>query len=486
MTYQFPLNIDASYLSLPDVFYQLVKPETPSAPQLLLYNDELGKEIGLPYKEAYSDEIKKILSGQSLPSSLKTFAQAYAGHQFGHFNMLGDGRAIMIGEHLTPDQKRIDLQLKGAGRTTYSRRGDGKATLSAMLREYLISEAMYHLNIPTSRSLAVVLTGETVMRQRPERGAVLTRIASSHIRVGTFEFAYQQQDLKNLKQLADYTITRHFPSLKATENPYLSLIKAVINLQIDLVTNWMRVGFIHGVLNTDNISIAGETIDYGPCAFMNRYDPKTVFSSIDTQGRYAFGNQAKIMHWNLTCFAGAMLPLVHENEKIAIDQVQQLLNTFPEKLDATWSTMMASKLGFTHANQTTDKLAKDLLKWMLDHQADYTNTFLDLQSSSFPKGKQYDNDAFKNIHASWLASLEKENSSLEVAQHNMKKINPSFIPRNHLVEKALSHASEELNFDLFNELIAAYKAPYDYDEKFIHLTVPPADDDKGYQTFCGT
>lgn len=479
-------NFQASYIKLPEELFEHVHPSRVPQQQLMVYNNPLALELGFPFRENHTKEIADLLSGNSLPKELTPYAQAYAGHQFGYFNKLGDGRAILLGEVLTKNKKRVDIQLKGAGRTPFSRNGDGKATLSSMLREYLISEAMYALNIPTSRSLAVVCTGETVRREKPHRGAILTRVASSHIRVGTFEYAYQMKDHDVLKKLADYTIDRHYPELHATENPYLSLLEKVIDQQIDLVVNWMRVGFIHGVMNTDNVTISGETIDYGPCAFMNTYNPKTVFSSIDTQGRYAFGNQPKITHWNMTCLAGALLPLLHENEKIAIDQAQQLLDTFPKKYEHKWTTMFCSKLGLNPISSENKQLINDLLDWMEQKQADYTNTFVDLQSSPFPTEAIYQDTLFKTWHSNWLNQIKQENKTLEEAQHTMKKVNPSLIPRNYWVEKSLEKAAEDLDFDLFNSLLEATTNPYTIKEGHLQFTIPPHDDDLGYQTFCGT
>ena len=323
-------KFDNTYQKLPNIMLSKINPEKIAEPKLIIKNDDVSKLLGLNFIGYNDNELALLFSGNNLPEGTETIAQAYAGHQFGHFNILGDGRALILGEHITPKNKRYDLQFKGSGKTPYSRNGDGKAALGPMLREYIISEAMFRLNIPTSRSLAVVITGEKIIREKELPGAILTRVAESHIRVGTFQFVAFQQDLKSLKILLDYTINRHYKELEKSLSPALSLLKTVMTKQIDLIINWMRVGFIHGVMNTDNMTISGETIDYGPCAFMDIYNPKTVFSSIDYNGRYAFNNQPIIAQWNLLRFAECLLPFIDEDLSKAIKIAEETINEFSE------------------------------------------------------------------------------------------------------------------------------------------------------------
>ena len=340
-------RLESTYAELPPVFFNKLSPTPVSQPSLVIFNDKLTDEIGLNLSTMDEKDRIKLLSGNLIPDGVEPFAQAYAGHQFGNFTMLGDGRAIVLGEHITPSGGRFDIQLKGSGRTPYSRGGDGRAALGPMLREYIISEAMHSLGIPTTRSLAVVTTGERVFREDELTGAILTRVASSHIRVGTFEFAAIQQDKAITRALLDYLIHRHFPEIREDENSALSLLNAVIQQQADLITHWMRVGFIHGVMNTDNMALSGETIDYGPCAFMDRFAPDTVFSSIDHRGRYAYANQPHIAQWNIARLAEAILPLIHEKREKAIEMAEDSLNAFESIYKNKWLIMMCSKLGLS-------------------------------------------------------------------------------------------------------------------------------------------
>lgn len=481
-------NFDNTYTKLPAKLYSLVNPVPVAMPRTLLFNTLLAEEIGLTMETKDTNEIAAYLSGNKLLADAKPIAQAYAGHQFGHFTMLGDGRAILLGEHITPTNKRLDIQLKGAGQTPYSRRGDGRATLRAMLREYIISEAMYGLKIPTSRSLAVIGSGEKVYREEINEGAILTRIAASHIRVGTFEYVSQFLTNEELQIFTDYVIDRHYPALKEKENKALELLRAVMDKQTDLIVNWMRVGFIHGVMNTDNMSIAGETFDYGPCAFMNAYDPKTVFSAIDTNGRYAYANQPKIALWNLSCFAETLLPLLHTDMPEAIKMAEELLNTFATNYQQKWTAMMGNKLGFNTvaANENEQQLISELFNWMEDNKADYTNTFLTIQSDMLnPKGI-YNQSPFLNWYAKWKKLLEEKGISLENAQQIMLENNPYFIPRNHLVEQALDNACYKHDFTLFNQLVEATSTAYTNNIEWAALQNPPESGDQYYQTHCGT
>ena len=340
-------NFNNSYIKLLDRLFSKQLPATVPTPRMVYFNDELADTLDLDFSAVSENDKAQLFSGNILPTGAAPIAQAYAGHQFGHFTMLGDGRAILLGEHLTPNNKLFDIQLKGAGQTAYSRRGDGKATLRSMLREFLISEAMHHLGIPTSRSLAVVNTGEKVYREEVHEGAVLTRVMSSHIRVGTFEYISNFLDVATLQEFTNYVIKRHYPELAENANPPLALLKAVMNKQIDLVINWLKVGFIHGVMNTDNMSIAGETFDYGPCAFMNNYHPDTDFSSIDVQGRYAFGKQPGIVQWNLVCLAETLIPLIDKDADKAVKMAQKVINSFPAIYQEKWWQMNGLKLGLT-------------------------------------------------------------------------------------------------------------------------------------------
>ena len=456
-------NLENSYAELPKIFYSKVAPTPVENPQLIILNENLANELGLNFSTLLEDERAELFSGNILPKNSAPIAQAYAGHQYGGFVILGDGRAILLGEHLTRDKKRVDIQLKGSGKTPYSRRGDGRAALAPMLREYVISEAMHALGIPTTRSLAVVATGEDVYRENLLPGAILTRVASSHIRVGTFQFAAAMGSKNDVEKLIEYTIARHFPQ---KENA-LELLKITIEHQADLIVNWMRVGFIHGVMNSDNMSICGETIDYGPCAFIDEYDPATVFSSIDSRGRYAFANQANVAQWNLARFAETLLPFL--SREVAENEIENFRAIYQEK----YLAMMRKKLGLFGAEEGDEKLIQDLLDWMQKSRADYTNTFRNLSSL---KG-----DWQKN----WRARLAKNNQSFDSSQRLMDENNPAIIPRNHKVEEALQAANEG-DFKLFYDLLTALKNPYESSANKKSYQLPPSEFEKVTQTFCGT
>ncbi len=434
-----------------------------------------------------SDEaLAEQLSGNSLADGSTPIAQAYAGHQFGHFNMLGDGRAHLLGEHTTPNGITLDVQLKGSGRTPYSRRGDGRASLSAMLREYVMSEAMEALHIPTTRSLAVVATGEPIYRETALPGAILTRVAASHIRVGTFQYAATLQDKEVLQALADYTIARHYPELEHTDQPYRRLLEMVMERQITLVTHWLRVGFIHGVMNTDNMAISGETIDYGPCAFMDTYDPQTVFSSIDHQGRYAYGNQPHIAKWNLARLAEALLPLLHDEVDQAASLAENLLDTFNTRFETAWLGMMRGKLGMSGEDKSDASIVGGFLKWMQRHEADYTNSFRAIMSEDVPSGDIYRSDEFIQWHQTWKARLQQHAPSTNAATGLMQTHNPARIPRNHQVEHALEAAQEQEDMAPLHALLDALAEPYHEDTVYAKYTTPPTPQERVYQTFCGT
>jgi uncharacterized protein YdiU (UPF0061 family) len=484
-------HFDNSYVRLPEIMFSKQKPALVKAPQLVLLNGALAESLGLDFTMLSEKEKAELFSGNSLPIGADPIAQAYAGHQFGYFTLLGDGRAIVLGEHLAPDNQRVDLQLKGSGRTPYSRQGDGLAALGPMLREYLISEAMHALGIPTTRSLAVVTTGENVIRKTVLPGAVLTRVAASHIRVGTFEYIAMQNDKQLLKTLVTYTIERHYPALKVAKNPTLELLQAVMERQITLMIHWMRVGFIHGVMNTDNMAISGESIDYGPCAFMNAYDLKTVFSSIDYHGRYAFGNQPKIAQWNLTRFAETLLPLFHENQEEAIQMATDVLNCFAPLYHDQWLNMMRKKLGIFGEESEDEGLINDLLHWMQKNQMDYTNTFQLLQSSLLSDESIFQDEfadkTFQIWHQRWLARLSRHAQPLKSSVEQMQLMNPLVIPRNHKVEEVLKAASLEQNLEPFLRLLEILSTPYKNSHPDIsRYQMPPEAGDEDYRTFCGT
>jgi uncharacterized protein YdiU (UPF0061 family) len=478
-------KFDNSYLQLPAVLYQRQQPSKVKNPNLVLLNHRLAKTLGLN-SQALEKESVNFLSGNAVYSTSEPIAEAYAGHQFGGFNILGDGRAILLGEHITPENIRFDIQLKGSGRTAYSRSGDGRAALGPMLREYIISEAMSALGIPTTRSLAVVNTGETVFRDDAYPGAILTRVASSHIRVGTFQFAAAVHDDQILKTLANYTISRHFPEIAQADDKYLQLLQKVIDLQASLIAKWMHVGFIHGVMNTDNMSICGETIDYGPCAFMNNYDAATVFSSIDTQGRYAFGNQAKIAHWNLCRFAEALLPLIDNDQQQAITSATEQLERFPTTFLDYWLAGMREKLGLFNQEAADLQLSEDLLMYMQKNNADYTNTFRALGKDAIKALQIYQDPGFRSWIALWEARLARQMQTSDQTTALMDKTNPTIIPRNHLVEEALAAAVDHNDIKLVEQLLAVTATPYTPAADVRYMQSPQPGFDTHYKTFCGT
>lgn len=445
--------------------------------------------MGLDFAEIEKEAQAAMFSGNAMPVGAEPLAQAYAGHQYGNFTMLGDGRAVVWGEHITPDGRRLDIQFKGSGPTSYSRGGDGRAVLGPMLREYIISEAMYGLGIPTTRSLAVVTTGEAVWREVSLPGAILTRVANSHIRVGTFEYAAAHQDKVLTKTLLDYTIERHYPTLVRAGNSVMAFLQAVMERQADLIVEWMRVGFIHGVMNTDNMALSGETIDYGPCAFMDAYHPRCVFSSIDLRGRYAFANQSNIVQWNLARLGEALLPLVCDNMDRAVEMVEEVIGGFPALFRQKWLAMMRSKLGLFGEEPDDEKLATDLLEWMQHVDADYTSTFLDLSAKCSPVEWGNDEGEFKGWHQRWQARRDKNLASPDASFAMMRNSNPAVIPRNHKVEQALAAATVG-DIKPLDDLLDVLKEPYsEHHNKGPGLgpyQVPPSVDERVHQTFCGT
>ena len=477
-------NFDNSYSKLPDSFKENVKPIRVKNPELIILNKSLASDLDLDFSHTNKAELSELFSGNKLPKDSNSIAQAYAGHQFGHFTMLGDGRAVLIGEHLSQNKERFDIQFKGSGKTAFSRNGDGRAALGPMLREYIISESMNSLNVPTTRSLAVVKTGEDVIREVPLTGAILTRIASSHLRVGTFQYIAARNKKDELKILLNYVIKRHFPKILNSKNKSLELLKIVLEKQVDLVINWMRVGFIHGVMNTDNMSISGETIDYGPCAFMDYYDPKTVFSSIDKMGRYAYCNQPIITKWNLARFAESLIPLIDINQDKAIKAATEIINSFEKKYEEKWLNMMRDKLGLSGKDEKDKFLIVDLLTWMHKKKIDYTNTFCYLMGEKIEENKSYEDKDFKNWVLRWKERLKTDNNSSKKYLKLMKSVNPLIIPRNHKVEEVLNAAYQN-DFKPFYKLLEILNNPYIKNKNIIEYQSPSTTKEK-YQTFCGT
>ena len=476
-------HFDNTYSKLSNTFKEDIKPTPVHDPELVILNKELAKDLNLDFSKIDNKNLSKLFSGNSLPENANPIAQAYAGHQFGHFTMLGDGRAVLLGEHLVDQKDRFDIQFKGSGRTSFSRGGDGRAVLGAMLREYIISEAINALKIPTTRSLAVVKTGEKIVRENLLPGAILTRVASSHIRVGTFQYIAAKQNIDDLNILVDYTINRHYPEIKLSENKALDLLNLVMERQCQLVVDWMRVGFIHGVMNTDNTAISGETIDYGPCAFMDNYNPKTVFSSIDKMGRYSFANQAPIIKWNLSRFAECLIPLIDKNEDTAIKIATEIIDNFEKIYEVKWLNMMRDKLGLFGEDTNDKELINTLLSWMENNKADYTNTFCYLMNIRINNSEIYNDKSFINWLDVWKKRSLMNNGSKEKQLDIMRNVNPSVIPRNHKVEEALTSANDD-DLKVMNKLLSVLDKPYG-DQKDIEKYQSPSDNKK-YQTFCGT
>ena len=478
-------NFENTYTNLPKCFFTEQEIKEVSLPDLVIFNDKLAKshDINIPLNN--KNESAKILSGNFNDRNMNTFAQAYAGHQFGHFTNLGDGRAIMLGEHLDKGGKRFDVQLKGSGITPYSRNGDGKAALGPMLREYIISEAIHYLNIPTTRSLSVIKTGEDVFREKKLQGSILTRIASSHIRVGTFQYAAAQQDIKILKSLFDYTVERHYSDIKNSGDIYIELLKEFSLKQINLITNWMRVGFIHGVMNTDNMTLSGETIDYGPCAFMNNYDPKTKFSSIDHMGRYSYKNQPIIAQWNIARFAETLLPLISSDLNEAIKNAEDVVKSIPEIYKTSWLNMMRKKLGLVDKENEDENIINSLLLWMESNDADFTNTFVDLINERNLDHAIYKSQEFKNWFKIYKKRKLSQNFSKSKSFRLMKESNPLVIPRNNIVEDVLESADQG-DLSPLKKFLKVLENPYDNNIKIPSYYKTNIKSDQPYMTFCGT
>ena len=476
-------HFDNTYSKLSNTFKEDIKPTPVHNPELVILNKELAKGLNLDFSKIDNKNLAKLFSGNSLPENANPIAQAYAGHQFGHFTMLGDGRAVLLGEHLVGQKDRFDIQFKGSGRTSFSRGGDGRAVLGPMLREYIISEAINALKIPTTRSLAVVKTGEKIVRENLLPGAILTRVASSHIRVGTFQYIAAKQNIDDLNILVDYTINRHYPEIGSSKNKALDLLNLVMERQCQLVVDWMRVGFIHGVMNTDNTAISGETIDYGPCAFMDHYNPKVVFSSIDKLGRYSFANQAPIIKWNLSRFAECLIPLIDKDEDTAIKIATEIIDNFEKIYEVKWLNMMRDKLGLFGESINDRELINNLLSWMENNNADYTNTFCYLMNIRVNNSEIYNDKSFINWLDVWKKRSLINNGSKEKQINIMLNVNPSVIPRNHKVEEALTSANDD-DLKVMNKLLSVLDKPYG-NQKGIEEYQSPSGN-KEYQTFCGT
>jgi uncharacterized protein YdiU (UPF0061 family) len=492
MTVHFPFQ--NTYAALPANFFARVAPTPVAAPRLVKLNRPLAVHLGLDPDLLETAEGVEILAGKRVPEGADPIAMAYAGHQFGQFvPQLGDGRAILLGEVVDRDGVRRDIQLKGSGPTPFSRRGDGRAALGPVLREYVVSEAMQALGIPTTRSLAAVVTGEHVMRETALPGAVLTRVASSHIRVGTFQYFAVRRDTDALRRLADHVIIRHYPDFAGIERPYHALLSGVVARQADLVARWLLVGFIHGVMNTDNTSISGETIDYGPCAFMDQYDPGQVFSSIDEMGRYAYGNQPRIALWNLTRLAECLLPLFGEEQEKAIEQAQEILGAFPDAFSTAYQAGLRRKIGLFTARDGDDALIADLLDAMAKNAADFTLTFRRLADAAGDTSADArlrplfaDPAAFDTWAARWRERTADEPQTPVERRAAMRAVNPAFIPRNHRVEAVIQAAMTRDDYAPFEELLKVLAKPYEDQPGFAAYEDAPQPDERVCRTFCGT
>ena len=474
-----------------DGFFSPADAAKPSDPDPLIFNHALAVRLGIAAEGMTESQLAAIFSGKETPEGANPLAFAYAGHQFGHFSpQLGDGRALLLGEIIAPDGARFDLQLKGSGPTAFSRNGDGKAAIGPVLREFLVSEAMAAMGVPTTRALAAVATGDRVQRERAHPGAVLTRVASSHIRVGTFQFFAAHFGADHVVQLADYSIRRHFPDLAEAANVHLALLDRVISLQCELIARWMGVGFIHGVMNTDNVAVSGETLDYGPCAFMDRFAANTVFSSIDTNGRYAYGRQPQITHWNMARFAEAMLPAIHAVDPADVDAAKALVDAIPARFRAIWLGEMRTKLGLGRPHKADDKLIDALFGELEQHSVDFTSFFRALAQLLRGDGAMLqallpDAEAMAPWIADWWAQLEREAIAPLERADAMDAVNPLYIPRNHQVERALE-AAETGDMAPWTELLEVVQNPYIERAEWAAFAQPAPIDAVPYKTFCGT
>jgi uncharacterized protein YdiU (UPF0061 family) len=478
-------RFDNSYAALPAALYTRLLPTPVAAPRMLVFNRALALEMGLDPDALDTEAGARIFAGNEIPDGALPLAMAYSGHQFGHFATLGDGRAILLGEHVGPDGRRYDLHLKGCGRTPYSRDGDGRAAVGPMLREHLVSEAMHALGIPTTRSLAVVATGERILRDRSLPGAVLARVAASHIRVGTFEHFAARGDVAALRALAEHTLRRHGPAVDGG-NAAAALLAAAVERQASLVARWMLVGFVHGVMNTDNMALSGETIDYGPCAFMDAWNPATVFSSIDLGGRYAYGNQPGIALWNLSRLAEALLPLLHERAEPAREIAVDILRGFGARYARAFDDGLRGKLGLVSREEGDAELKGDLFARMRDAGADFTDTFAALAREESLRESPFTDPSLRAWHWRWRERLARQDVAPAAALESSRRHSPAIIPRNHLVEAALAAAVDGDDLGPFRALLDALRRPYDHDGVPPRFAEPPRGDTSGYRTFCGT
>lgn len=485
-----PFAFDNSYSSLPDAFFSRVKPTAVNSPTLIQLNEDLASQLGIDVGRLNSPEGLETLAGNRIPEGSQPLAMAYSGHQFGGFSpQLGDGRAILLGEVVSRGGERYDIQLKGSGQTPYSRRGDGRSALGPVLREYIVSEAMAALGVPTTRALAAVATGEDVIRQGPEPGGVFTRVASSHIRIGTFQWFASREDHENLKVLTDYVINRHYPDARSNENPYVAFLDGVIERQAQLIAHWMQLGFIHGVMNTDNMTVSGETIDFGPCAFMDTYHPEKKFSSIDQQGRYAFGNQGPIGHWNLTRLAETLLPLLDDDLQKAIATAEASLEQFQGLYESTLQNRFMAKIGIEAGDSDDWSMVENLLSIMAEGEADYTLVFRHLVDALKDDIDEAVTSLFNQPEAisvwlsDWRTRLQQSDRDQAVAL--MKSSNPVFIPRNHRVEEAIQ-AGYAGDFAPFKRLNQVLQNPFAEQPDFAEYEKAPTPDEVVQATFCGT
>ena len=481
------MKLSNSYIGLPEEFYQVVNPTPVKNPKTLIFNEDLADSLGIKLR---NEDVSNFFSGNILPEDSVPIALNYAGHQFGNFvQQLGDGRAVLLGE-INTKGGTYDLQLKGSGKTMFSRQGDGRSALGPVIREYILSEAMHYLGVPTSRALAAVATGEYVARDAYEPGGVLTRIAKSHLRVGTFEYFASRQQLNDVKMLADFAIQRHYPEIRETEKHYLELLKRVASNQSKLVSKWMSIGFIHGVMNTDNFTISGETIDYGPCAFLDEYNPGKVFSSIDQNGRYAFGNQPSIASWNLASLAGCLIAFIDKDSDKANELATEVLDNFSKETNQRILDLMCEKIGLNGGKKENQTLLRNLLKIMMENEADYTLTFRNLSKALFEDSDEFFNQFSekKEINVwlnNWKQVLESEHKDLSKLTDKLNQINPIYIPRNHQVQLAIDLAYEN-DFSKMLEMIEVYKNPFREVSKYESYAQAPLEKEKVMKTFCGT
>lgn len=478
------IKLHQEYLRLSDKMYSLITPYQPIESEIVLLNRQLINELDLEEVFLKSKKGVQFLSGNTDEFG-PLYSQAYAGHQYGYYTRLGDGRAVILGEVLGKDKRLYDLQLKGSGKTPYSRRGDGKATLYSMLREYLISEAMYYLDIPTTRSLAVLDTNESIIRIKPSKGGILCRVAASHIRVGTFQYAREIGGKEVVKELADFAINRHYPNIEAKQDRYRLFLRNVIKQQASLIAKWQSIGFVHGVMNTDNMTISGETIDYGPCAFLDQFTPSKSFSSIDSNGRYAYNQQPYIGSWNLARLAETLLDLLSSDSETAVEIANEELKEYQKYYETYWNRYMALKIGIENPTTEEVELVKQLLILMEKYNADFTNTFAHLTLDDYKNISFYDTDEFTAWFQSWTRQLGYRQVSVEKRVKVMEKANPRIIPRNHLVEEALAEASNHNKYTKINELLEKLKDPFNYRVTHSEKFLSPGND-KDYVTYCGT